>query len=635
MNKNTLITLMLFFALQTGFFTPGHTIASAGGNFDQRSSLTLLPPTAPCGTLDGTIVDSMETTGDWSVISGGGAISGSLSSVSGYNGQALQLNYDLGTNPGAWVQVRRDFNPPLDWSAGDHLRFLHMGTAANTVEIGLVSAAGENFFGSSWNEASHVPWWTYATWDFKDFLHSGQPFPDFSQVKAIFISVTKTADAVGGSGSFTIDELQIDDLASRTVPSSFASVTVEPTVLGRAASWIGNQQQSGGLLKSWYEESLDYAWLYDQALGLIVLSETDSAKANQLANKLHSLQNGDGSWYYGYHYLTNSPIDTKKDIGPIAWTIYALMHYYFQNPAGVQAAAAYQDARQGAAWLASQQNGDGSLSNITEWNMDSWWAFQITGYQQQADRLKDYLLNRVWDNEIGRFKSSDSTYQIFLDNQTWGAPFLRAIGRPADARRALSYAHSTLTTSNSSGTICGFDGAGPFSVWNEGSAQYIDQGGENSQYYWDQLVSQQVAGGLLDGSMPNSPDSFLGYIVWLSPWHGIAPTAWLYFAGTDGPFTETPPHSPDAAPDRNDFTTSTPTLTWSQINWATGYQMQVDNNANFSSPEYNNDTIPNSILKATTPSLPNGTYFWRVRAKRANGSWGGWSRVDSFVINSP
>lgn len=156
----------------------------------------------------------------------------------------------------------------------------------------------------------------------------------------------------------------------------------------------------------------------------------------------------------------------------------------------------------------------------------------VRGHHEHAARLRDYLLTHVWDDHMGRFKSSASTNQIFVDNQTWGAAFLKAQGREADARRALSYAHWMLPVQSNTGQLCGFDGAGPFSVWNEGTLQYVADRGENSQTYFDQVASQQAS----DGGLPNSPDDFLGYIVWLSRWHGIAPTAWLYFAGTRGPF---------------------------------------------------------------------------------------------------
>ena len=489
----------------------------------------------PCGTLDGITIDSMEEVGDWYVMMGNGAISATLTTVTGCTDQAVQLSYNLGVTSGAWVQLRHDFDPPLDLSAGDHLRFFHRGTTTNTLEVGLVSITDENYFGSSWNEATHVPWWTYAMWDFQDFRKDDQPFPDFSQVKAIFISVVKTDNDVGGLGSFTVDELQYLNVASRTVPSDFECVTANPTVTQQAATWVAGQQQPSGLLKSWQEEPADYAWLYDQALGLIVLCETDLHRAQQLATTLHSLQNDDGSWYAGYHYSTTLPITITKPVGANAWTVYALSYYYLKSCDPT----AYQDAKEGAGWLASLQRPDCSLPALpgettapTEPNLDAWWAFQATGYQTQADCLRDFLLNQVWDSDMGRFKSSPDTYQIFLDNQTWGAAFLQAVGREADARRALSYARWTLATTSSDGSICSFDGAGPFSVWNEGTLQYVAARGENSPYYWEQMASQQAP----DGGLPNSPDDFRGYIVWLSRWHGVAPTSWLYFAGTCGPF---------------------------------------------------------------------------------------------------
>jgi hypothetical protein len=135
-------------------------------------------------------------------------------------------------------------------------------------------------------------------------------------------------------------------------------VAVAPTVTQRAAQYIANQQQNGGLLKSWQEEPADFAWLYDQALGLIVLSESGYLpQANQLATKLHNLQNDDGSWYVGYHYLTSAPITTAKPVGAIAWTVYALTRYYQMGGTPM----AYQDALRGAAWLASLQRSEALL----------------------------------------------------------------------------------------------------------------------------------------------------------------------------------------------------------------------------------------------------------------------------------
>ena len=92
---------------------------------------------------------------------------------------------------------------------------------------------------------------------------------------------------------------------------------------------------------------------------------------------------------------------------------------------------------------------------------------------------------------------------------------------------------------------------------------------------------------------------------------------------------------PNAAPPRNYFTTSTPRLTWAFVTWAVAYQVQVDNQTNFSTPEYQSAELSPETLGVTTTPLGDGTYYWRVRAKHANGRWGSWGRPDSFVVNVP
>jgi hypothetical protein len=644
------------------------------------NSPTDLPPTPPCGTFAGTLIDAMDTLGvppdapnqiGWYVQKPAPSefpgITGSLALVSGQAaGQALQLTYNLGSTKGAWVQFRRNFNPNalLDLSAGDHLRFLHRGMQPNSIEVRLVwldnNNVEHNYFASGWSKATHIPWWTHATWDYKDFKKAGQPFPDFSRVRAIFISVVnKSDDDMGGTGSFIVDDLQILNLAGRTPPAVADTITVNATAINKAADWIAAHQQPSGLLASWPEQALllppekrEYAWLYDQALGLLVLSDRhqagDVTKARNLVDKLRMLQNADGSWFSGYDYVTSAAVNANKDIGPIAWLVYALVYYADRETDVGRAKAAYKDAGEAAAWMAKQQRADGSLGGITEWNLDSWWAFQVTGLQTPANRVRDYLLNQVWDSQMRRFKSSPSDYQIFLDNQTWGAPFLGALNRTDDALAALSYAQANLVTTSSNGAVCGLDGAGPFAPWNEGTGQYVAQRGPNSQYFWDHLVAQQAP----DGGMPNSPDplipafqnpnncpfpagvNFCAHIVWLSRWYGVAPTAWLYFAGTGGPFPATPRQAVGSAPIRNYFTTATPALTWNRVSFAIGYEIQVSKSSSFAPLAYTTQAN-SSALQVTTTPLPDGVYYWRVRAQINATTWGPWSAVESFMVDLP
>ncbi len=49
--------------------------------------------------------------------------SGAVTAINGYSDTALQLSYDIGSTDGNWAQIRCDFDPPLDLSGYDHLRF--------------------------------------------------------------------------------------------------------------------------------------------------------------------------------------------------------------------------------------------------------------------------------------------------------------------------------------------------------------------------------------------------------------------------------------------------------------------------------------------------------------------------------
>ena len=92
----------------------------------------------------------------------------------------------------------------------------------------------------------------------------------------------------------------------------------------------------------------------------------------------------------------------------------------------------------------------------------------------------------------------------------------------------------------------------------------------------------------------------------------------------------------NAAPSLNYFTTSTPTLTWGRVSQAVAYEIQVDNERSFAAPLVFSQIVDGSTFDATiTPALPDGTYFWRVRAQSANGQWRPWSTIDSFIVDMP
>ncbi|MBA3873541.1 MAG: hypothetical protein H0X30_30790 [Anaerolineae bacterium] len=71
------------------------------------------------------------------------------------------------------------------------------------------------------------------------------------------------------------------------------------------------------------------------------------------------------------------------------------------------------------------------------------------------------------------------------------------------------------------------------------------------------------------------------------------------------------------------------------MSWATGYEVQVDDNPTLAAPFEYDQTVSANTLQVTVSPLPNGTHYWRVHAKRADGTWGGWSTVQTFTVAAP
>ncbi|MBN1138802.1 MAG: hypothetical protein JXM73_19615 [Anaerolineae bacterium] len=472
-------------------------------------------------------------------------VTGTVQPIRGYADTALELRYSLGITDTNWVQIRCDFDPPLDLSASDHLRLDWRGdpTAANSVEIGLIDqvTTTQRIVARGYHHVTQRGWWgqLVVPFAFLEPWHGGTFDPH--HVVALFVSVVKDGpEDTGDSGSLAIDNLSAFNVMSRTVLADFVPVTANPAAMATAAQWLAQQQLATGLLKSWAEEPVCTAHIYDQALALLVFSREGMwTQADALVGALVQAQHADGSWSKSYQANdANLPcVHCHEWEGDIAWAVYALSRYCTLGGAHPQA---YKAMEQGATWLAGRIAPDGCLEiDHTEGTIDAWWALQAAGpgYRDEADGLKACLLSAYWDETMGRFKGGRDWQQPYLDNQTWGAAFLRAIGRKQDALRALSYACRVLRLPAQGGQLVGFDGqGGPWSVWNEGTGQYVAMGGEQADDLLLELLAQQRT----DGAMPGSPDDFTGGGVWTTRWHGVSPTAWLYFAQVrQGPFQAT------------------------------------------------------------------------------------------------
>jgi hypothetical protein len=85
-------------------------------------------------------------------------------------------------------------------------------------------------------------------------------------------------------------------------------------------------------------------------------------------------------------------------------------------------------------------------------------------------------------------------------------------------------------------------------------------------------------------------------------------------------------------PDSSIVATEFPTIDWPLVLDATKYQLQVDNNPDFTSPEINTFTEVSEYTSKIP--LPNGRYYWRVRAINQAGEFTPWSKISLFHVQA-
>src|SRR5690606_7274012 len=86
-------------------------------------------------------------------------------------------------------------------------------------------------------------------------------------------------------------------------------------------------------------------------------------------------------------------------------------------------------------------------------------------------------------------------------------------------------------------------------------------------------------------------------------------------------------------PNRAVINEAQPELRWQPDPAAAGYQVQLDNNGNFSSPVFD-VIIPGGNSTAPAEPLADGRYFWRVRSLDAESNPDQWSRRFRFTVDT-
>ena len=127
---------------------------------------------------------------------------------------------------------------------------------------------------------------------------------------------------------------------------------------------------------------------------------------------------------------------------------------------------------------------------------------------------------------------------------------------------------------------------------------------DGSTYYW------RVAPEIQDGS------------------YGTYSQAYSFVVKLPVPYTTSP------ANDSRLYQGWNPLFEWKGSEVFMAYHLQLDDNSDFSSPVLDADSVSTSYQ--TPFILPEGTtYYWRVKGKDANGTWGGYSSMSSFRIPLP
>lgn len=217
---------------------------------------------------------------------------------------------------------------------------------------------------------------------------------------------------------------------------------------------------------------------YDQALALVTaLSFGEDALADRLAAGLLRLQTAggpqDGGFITSAAALNPAGGPAEYRTGNHGVATYALLRYLRDGaPDTAARAAAVDGAQRAVSWLLAQQAVDGPLAGLvrgghgawggggfdpgaalpwasTEHNVDAWHTLGLAGEVlgradalAARDVLEQAVMDRLWSSEEGRFwqgRSPEGPDQGHaLDVSSWGAIFLAATGRQAQAEQALA-----------------------------------------------------------------------------------------------------------------------------------------------------------------------------------------------------
>ncbi len=134
--------------------------------------------------------------------------------------------------------------------------------------------------------------------------------------------------------------------------------------------------------------------------------------------------------------------------------------------------------------------------------------------------------------------------------------------------------------------------------------------------------------------LTSQPGTLMNQVTVSSFEHDVDPTNNTSIEETIVERIPTPPDAPLLLTPADGATifTQTPTLDWLDVVDAVLYEVEVDNTATFDAPVQSNMPAGSSY-DLMTP-LPDGQYWWRVRAQDSEGDWSAWSTIRTLTIDT-
>jgi len=398
------------------------------------------------------------------------------------------------------------------------------------------------------------------------------------------------------AGTLYLDEFAAVDLkpgaANRLSETGFETVSANSTIRANAANALLDRIVPCGsaapcspgmdLIPAWFPETNPNFNTYAVAEALSVFVSEFQATGNtafrdvakRMAAKLISLQIAPGRTQAGAWYTTHTiqgdglrppdrssesvvcdgnetlvaDIDTCEWIGNVGWALIALGK--LQRGAFYDDPIALKDALdRGAAWIVGQFGRNTGYPDLIslgiEGNISGYFGLLAAGKPDEAALLGSAIYQFGWDSVQRRMKTgvrSEDAPTAMDVSGSWGATFLRSMGRIEEALDSQAYAASVMRVCSFDGSLCAYgDIAGPYTPAVEFTAQAAAAGIKDADFAMQQISSLQGPdNGTYPGAFPGAADHWYGGP--LTPWNttmaGVSPTAWAYFAHSGDPLLE-------------------------------------------------------------------------------------------------